>query len=213
MCNGNTAIVLISIRGKKANNTFEILLLLKRKKTHLLWSLQMEHWLTLPTEGKPIRATRASPDFITSKPSPLTPADLEGSRSWALYLASLAFSKPRWYSVARGGRNEFSLWKTVSVILRFVIEHFHTMDDQFWWIRKVMKMSLVYYNQGWSKTLAAVSLTSINYIYFKRSKNRLFVRSCYTVWRGQLLFVNWVVSIMWKIVFPKEHLCFKKKVL
>lgn len=25
---------------------------------------------TLPTEGKPIKATLASPDFITSKPSP-----------------------------------------------------------------------------------------------------------------------------------------------
>ena len=25
---------------------------------------------TLPTDGKPMRATRASPDFITSKPSP-----------------------------------------------------------------------------------------------------------------------------------------------
>lgn len=56
--------------------------------------------VTLPTEGNPIRATLASPDFITSKPSPLAPADFEGSRSWALYLANLAFNKPRWYSVA-----------------------------------------------------------------------------------------------------------------
>jgi len=56
--------------------------------------------ITLPTEGNPIRATLASPDFITSKPSPLAPADFEGSRSWALYLANLAFNKPRWYSVA-----------------------------------------------------------------------------------------------------------------
>lgn len=54
-----------------------------------------------------MRATRASPDFMTSKPSPLAPDDLEGSRSWALYLASLALSKPRWYSVAAGmnGKN------------------------------------------------------------------------------------------------------------
>lgn len=37
--------------------------------------------LTLPTEGNPMRATRASPDFMTSKPSPLDEADLEGSRS------------------------------------------------------------------------------------------------------------------------------------
>lgn len=56
--------------------------------------------ITLPTDGNPIRATLASPDFITSKPSPLAPADFDGSRSWALYLANLAFSKPRWYSVA-----------------------------------------------------------------------------------------------------------------
>lgn len=34
--------------------------------------LTIIHWfnLTLPTEGNPTRATRASPDFITSKPSP-----------------------------------------------------------------------------------------------------------------------------------------------
>lgn len=51
--------------------------------------------LTLPTEGKPISATRASPDFMTSKPSPLDEDDLEGSRSWARYLASFAFSRPR----------------------------------------------------------------------------------------------------------------------
>lgn len=57
--------------------------------------------LTLPTEGNPISATRASPDFMTSKPSPLDEDDLDGSRSWARYLASFAFSRPRWYSVAR----------------------------------------------------------------------------------------------------------------
>jgi len=42
---------------------------------------ELGHALTLPTEGKPISATRASPDFITSKPSPLAAEDLEGSNS------------------------------------------------------------------------------------------------------------------------------------
>lgn len=93
----------------------------------------------LPTEGNPISATRASPDFMTSNPSPyfvvqghvsqercwewsvlmlafhcakvsvsrlavlavftLTAA-LPGSKSWTRYLASLAFNRPKWYSVA-----------------------------------------------------------------------------------------------------------------
>lgn len=67
--------------------------------------------LTLPTEGKPISATRASPDFMTSKPSPLEEADLEGSSSWARYLASFAFSRPRWYSVAEDtSQTELSVW-------------------------------------------------------------------------------------------------------
>ena len=68
----------------------------------------------LPTDGKPMRATRASPDFVTSNPSPGRPDFLSGSKSWACkigsannarrsgslrtrYLASLAFSNPRWY--------------------------------------------------------------------------------------------------------------------
>lgn len=44
----------------------------------------------LPTDGKPTRAMRASPDFETSKPAP--PPELApgpGSRSWALRRASL----------------------------------------------------------------------------------------------------------------------------
>ena len=58
---------------------------------------------TFPTEGKPIRATLASPDFCTSKPVP-PPDDLPvGSSSCARYRASFAFSKPRWYSVAYFG--------------------------------------------------------------------------------------------------------------
>lgn len=69
--------------------------------------------LTLPTEGNPMRATRASPDFITSKPSPLDEADLEGSRSCARYLASFAFSRPRWYSVAMGGEADREGWSGV----------------------------------------------------------------------------------------------------
>ena len=55
---------------------------------------------TFPTDGNPMRATLASPDFWTSKPVP-PPLDFPtGSRSWALYRASLAFNRPRWYSVA-----------------------------------------------------------------------------------------------------------------
>lgn len=60
--------------------------------------------LTLPTDGKPISATRASPLFITSNPSPFSPFLPCGSNSCERYLASLAFSTPRWYSVAVLGR-------------------------------------------------------------------------------------------------------------
>ena len=50
-----------------------------------------------------MRATRASPDFCTSKPVP-PPDDFDvGSSSWARYLASLALRVPRWYSVAYFG--------------------------------------------------------------------------------------------------------------
>ncbi len=37
--------------------------------------------LAFPTEGKPIRATRASPDFCTSKPVPADPDFVVGSSS------------------------------------------------------------------------------------------------------------------------------------
>lgn len=60
----------------------------------------------LPTDGKPMRATRASPDFITSKPSPLPP-DLDGSNNCALYLASFAFNKPKWCSVAANQNRDY----------------------------------------------------------------------------------------------------------
>lgn len=45
-------------------------------------------------------ATLASPDFCTSKPVPAPPDLATGSSNWARYLASLAFKRPRWYSVA-----------------------------------------------------------------------------------------------------------------
>ena len=41
----------------------------------------VERRVDLPTDGNPIRATRASPDFITSKPSPLAPDLPVGSKS------------------------------------------------------------------------------------------------------------------------------------
>uniref|UniRef100_A0A182U889 Uncharacterized protein n=1 Tax=Anopheles melas TaxID=34690 RepID=A0A182U889_9DIPT len=53
----------------------------------------------LPTDGKPIRAMRASPDLSTSNPSPFSPF-FDGSSSCDRYFASFAFSNPRWYSVA-----------------------------------------------------------------------------------------------------------------
>lgn len=37
----------------------------------------------LPTDGKPIKATRASPDFVTSNPSPGLPPLEVGSSSCA----------------------------------------------------------------------------------------------------------------------------------
>lgn len=47
-----------------------------------------------------MRATLASPDFMTSKPSPGFELLVAGSSSIARYLASLALSVPTWYSVA-----------------------------------------------------------------------------------------------------------------
>jgi len=53
-----------------------------------------------PTEGNPIMATRASPDFMTSKPSPGPPLPFGGSSSCAKYRDRLARSKHRWCIVA-----------------------------------------------------------------------------------------------------------------
>ena len=47
-----------------------------------------------PTEGKPINATLASPDFKTSKPSPFSDF-FGGSKSCDLYFASFAFNNPK----------------------------------------------------------------------------------------------------------------------
>lgn len=66
---------------------------------------------TFPTDGNPMSATLASPDFCTSKPVP-PPLDFPtGSRSWARYRANLAFNKPRWYSVAWGVELQLALAK------------------------------------------------------------------------------------------------------
>jgi len=55
----------------------------------------------LPTEGKPINPTQASPDFDTSKPSPPPPFDLLIFSICSLFnLAILAFNKPKCPSVA-----------------------------------------------------------------------------------------------------------------
>ena len=56
--------------------------------------------LTFPTDGNPIIATRASPDFSTSNPSPDSPFFPVGSNNSERYLANFAFKVPRWYSVA-----------------------------------------------------------------------------------------------------------------
>lgn len=56
--------------------------------------------LTFPTDGKPIRATLASPLFRTSKPSPFSDF-LDGSSNCDLYFANFAFKRPKWYSVAK----------------------------------------------------------------------------------------------------------------
>lgn len=58
------------------------------------------HERTFPTDGNPISATLASPDFWTSNPTPAPPDLAVGSSSCARYLASFAFKRPRWYSVA-----------------------------------------------------------------------------------------------------------------
>lgn len=48
----------------------------------------------LPTEGKPIIPTLASPDLETSKPYPVTFLPPAGSMSSLLSLASLALRRP-----------------------------------------------------------------------------------------------------------------------
>ena len=53
----------------------------------------------LPTDGKPMSATRASPCFSTSKPSPAPPV-FGGARSSVRYLASFARSVHRCDMVA-----------------------------------------------------------------------------------------------------------------
>ena len=49
----------------------------------------LDRKVDFPTDGKPTRAMRASPDFDTSKPCWLGPLEVVGSRSWARKRASL----------------------------------------------------------------------------------------------------------------------------
>ena len=49
----------------------------------------LDRKVDFPTDGKPTRAMRASPDFDTSKPCWLGPPVVVGSRSWARRRASL----------------------------------------------------------------------------------------------------------------------------
>lgn len=56
----------------------------------------LDRKVDFPTEGKPTRAIRASPDLLTSKPVPSDPAVFVGSSSCALRRASLPLSRPRW---------------------------------------------------------------------------------------------------------------------
>jgi len=61
-----------------------------------LASVIFEINVDLPTEGKPTKATVASPDFLTSKPlaPPLAFAWAAAFSSWAFNLAIFAFSLP-----------------------------------------------------------------------------------------------------------------------
>ena len=56
-----------------------------------------------PTEGKPIKDTRAWPVFATSNPGPPAPPEEDPSSSCVLSLASLAFKRPMWYSLQSPG--------------------------------------------------------------------------------------------------------------
>jgi len=58
----------------------------------LLVLVILDRKVDLPTEGKPTRATRASPLLLTSKPEPPPPLPPVGSRSWALRRASFLIS-------------------------------------------------------------------------------------------------------------------------
>jgi len=64
--------------------------------------VNVDRIVDLPTDGKPMSATRASPTFSTSKPVPsCTPVpDFGGASSSVRYLASLARSVHRWLIVA-----------------------------------------------------------------------------------------------------------------
>lgn len=48
----------------------------------------LDRKVDFPTEGKPTRDIRASPDLLTSKPEPPPPELPVGSRSWARRRAS-----------------------------------------------------------------------------------------------------------------------------
>ena len=55
----------------------------------------------LPTDGKPIIPTLASPDLETSNPYPACPfLPPVGSINYRFNLASLALRSPKWYAVA-----------------------------------------------------------------------------------------------------------------
>jgi hypothetical protein len=54
----------------------------------------------LPTDGKPMKPTDATPVRATSNPAPPPPPLELGVSSSRLSLASLALSCPRWYDVA-----------------------------------------------------------------------------------------------------------------
>lgn len=60
-----------------------------------LVEVKVDRMVDLPTEGKPMSATRASPTFSTSKPSPAAEAPLGGCRSSVRYFASFARSEQR----------------------------------------------------------------------------------------------------------------------
>jgi len=65
-----------------------------------LVEVKVDRMVDLPTDGNPMSATRASPTFSTSKPSPADDAPLGGCSSSVLYLASLARSEQRCDMVA-----------------------------------------------------------------------------------------------------------------